>query len=124
MKYKEIHAEVYKDISSSEVVLLIPAENIFYFFPPKDALSVLPRVHFRLENIKSNSGGDDTEVINEARLVVDVYSKDATFNIVDVIVDSVLNSKYSTELITSNDSFEIEDEIHGKHLTFQYKFID
>lgn len=123
MTFNEIHAEIYEDIASSEIVALISAQNIFYFFPPKDQLSVLPRIHFRLENIKSNSDGDDEEVINEARLIVDIYSKEAIFSIANAIVRSVLHSKHPTELSTSSDSFEAEDAIHGKHLTFQYKFI-
>lgn len=122
MTFEQIHAEIYKDITSSQIIELIPAVNMFYFFPPKDQLNTFPRIHFRIENAKSNSNGDDEEVINEARLVVDIYSKEATFVVANVIVNSVLNSAHPTELITSNDSFEVEDATHGKHLTFQYKF--
>lgn len=125
MTYELLHMEVFNKLAKKEITTLLPIQNVFYYFPPKDQMEIFPRIHFRLENISSNFEGDDKEIINSARVVIDIYSQRPPHNIADKITSSFLEEEdYSTysSLITSTDSYDMEDCIYGIHLSFQLDF--
>lgn len=121
MTHEQIHMEVFNKLSSKEISTLLPIQNVFYYFPPKDQMEVFPRIHFRIENVQSSFEGDDKEAITSARIVVDVYSQRPPHNIADSIVNSFLGEEdiFKSSLLTSSDSYDLEDCIYGRHLSFQ-----
>lgn len=124
MTFEQIHNEIFNLIACEEVKELMTEDRIFYYFPPKKSLDIFPRIHFRIENVRSRFIGDDNEIISEARVVVNIYDVVPTWTLSDHIVNSMLNAENGKHIAldTSSDSYDPEDGVHGKQLTFLIKY--
>lgn len=123
MTFENLHVLVFNLLDNKDINVLLPIQNIFYYFPPQDQMEIFPRVHFRMENVKTNMLGDDKEEINSARLIIDVYDNRPPYLIVDKINSVILNdTEIYANLVTSSPNYDIEDGIHGINLIYELNF--